>query len=68
MILPLPTLIGLEVVIFAVLEYKRYEGFKKTGKVRARIGLPSCDGLAHAAATFRPPGITTRHRPGGLRM
>jgi hypothetical protein len=35
MILPLPTLIGLEVVIFALLEYKRYEGFKKTGKVRA---------------------------------
>jgi hypothetical protein len=32
LVLPLPTLIGLEVVIFALLEYKRYEGFKKTGK------------------------------------
>lgn len=30
--LPLPTLIGIEVVIFALLELKRYEGFKKTGK------------------------------------
>lgn len=38
MILPLPTLIGLEVVIFALLEYKRYEGFKKTGKVCAGMG------------------------------
>jgi hypothetical protein len=32
MVLPLPTLIGIEVVLFALLEYKRYEGFKKTGK------------------------------------
>jgi hypothetical protein len=32
MILPLPTLIGIEVVLFALVEYKRYEGFKKTGK------------------------------------
>ncbi len=33
LILPLPTLIGIEVVLFALIEYKRYEGFKKTGKV-----------------------------------
>ena len=31
--LPLPTLIGIEVILFALLELKRYEGFKKTGKV-----------------------------------
>lgn len=35
MILPLPTLLGIEVVILGLLEYKRYEGFKKTGKVSA---------------------------------
>ena len=33
--LPLPTLIGIEVILFALLELKRYEGFKKTGKARA---------------------------------
>lgn len=32
MILPLPTLIGIEVILFGLLEYKRYEGFKRTGK------------------------------------
>jgi len=32
MVLPLPTLIAIEVVLFAIVEYKRYEGFKKTGK------------------------------------
>ena len=32
MVLPLPTLIFIEVVVFAVLEAKRYEGYKKTGK------------------------------------
>lgn len=32
MILPLPTLIAIEVVLFGVLEYKRYEGYKKTGQ------------------------------------
>lgn len=37
MILPLPTLIGIEIVILGLLEYKRYEGFKKTGKVSASI-------------------------------
>ena len=31
--LPLPTLIGIEVILFALLELKRYEGWKKTGKV-----------------------------------
>ena len=33
LVLPLPTLLGIEVVLFALVEYKRYEGFKKTGKV-----------------------------------
>ena len=31
--LPLPTLIGIQIVIFTLLELKRYEGFMKTGKV-----------------------------------
>ena len=39
--LPLPTLIGIEAVIFAVLELKRYEGFKKTGKVARRAARPA---------------------------
>lgn len=30
--LPLPTIIGIEIVIFSLLELKRYEGFVKTGK------------------------------------
>lgn len=29
----LGALIALEVVIFGIFEYKRYEGFKKTGEV-----------------------------------
>lgn len=32
LLLPLPTLIGIEIVLFALIEAKRYEGFKKTGK------------------------------------
>ena len=35
--LPLPTLIGIEVILFALLELKRYEGWKKTGKVNLRL-------------------------------
>mmetsp|Transcript_18431 Transcript_18431/g.55571 ORF Transcript_18431/g.55571 Transcript_18431/m.55571 type:complete len:263 (-) Transcript_18431:2607-3395(-) len=32
LLLPLPTLIAIEVLVFSLIEAKRYEGFKKTGK------------------------------------
>lgn len=78
MLLPLPTLIGIEIVLFALVEYKRYEGFKKTGKVIQRphllynaalfAGLVAACQQAPAVPFAAVQGHTTTHRTSALRL
>ncbi len=51
--LPLPTLIGIEVILFALLELKRYEGWKKTGKVHLRSHI--YQGCGHITLIYMHP-------------